>query len=81
MTAVNIPRLKVKPKKLEAVSKCATEMAALATCWASAAIDDRRCVETAQALSRCVQKAKAPQKEKSDINFHLARLGKQVLGK
>ncbi|KAJ1668081.1 hypothetical protein IW140_000752 [Coemansia sp. RSA 1813] len=81
MTAVNIPKLKVKPKKLAPVAKCATEMAALATCWASASIDDKRCAETSKALSRCIQKAKRPQQKKSDINFHLARLGKQVLGK
>ncbi|KAJ2557056.1 hypothetical protein EV175_001586 [Coemansia sp. RSA 1933] len=81
MGGVNIPKLKVKPKKMAAASKCASEMAALATCWASASVDDKRCTQTALALSRCIQKAKRKKEASSDINYHLARLGKQVLGK
>ncbi|KAI8322527.1 hypothetical protein GQ54DRAFT_145790 [Martensiomyces pterosporus] len=81
MTAVNVPKLRVKPKKAKAVSPCAVEMSSLITCWASLSIDDKRCAETAKTLMLCMQKGKAPAKKRSTVNYHLARLGKQVLGK
>ncbi|KAI9503968.1 hypothetical protein GGI25_000850 [Coemansia spiralis] len=81
MTAVNIPRLRVKPKKVKPLAKCAVEMSSLAACWATTSVDDRRCAESAKRLVTCIQKAKTPRAEKSDVNFHLARLGRQVLGK
>ncbi|KAJ2625553.1 hypothetical protein H4R22_004970 [Coemansia sp. RSA 1290] len=81
MAAVGIPKLKVRPKKGKPLSPCAIEMAALATCWSSFSIDDNRCAKTANSLTACMQKARMPKPEKSDINYHLARLGRQVLRK
>ncbi|KAJ2781156.1 hypothetical protein GGI15_003298 [Coemansia interrupta] len=81
MTAVNIPKLRVRPKKAQNLSQCAVEMSALATCWASASIDDKRCAETAKALTACMQKGRPAPAKRTNINHHLARLGKQVLGK
>ncbi|KAJ1900590.1 hypothetical protein LPJ66_001363 [Kickxella alabastrina] len=81
MTAVNIPKLRVRAKKVQNLPQCAIEMSALATCWASISVDDKRCAETAKALASCMQKGKAPGAKRSSVNYHLARLGKQVLGK
>ncbi|KAJ1952402.1 hypothetical protein DL89DRAFT_268832 [Linderina pennispora] len=81
MSGVNVPKLRVKPKKIKGISPCAVEMSSLVTCWASTSIDDARCAEVAKNLISCMQKAKAPGKARSSVNFHLARLGKQVLGK
>lgn len=81
MTSVNIPRLRVKPRKTQALSQCAVEMSALTTCWASSTVDDGRCAETAKALVACMQKARPAKSKGVAVNYHLARLGKQVLGK
>ncbi|KAJ2822118.1 hypothetical protein IWW50_004351 [Coemansia erecta] len=56
-------------------------MAALATCWASFATDDNRCAQTAKLLTGCMQKAKVVKPKNTNINYHLARLSAQVLGK
>ncbi|KAJ2776121.1 hypothetical protein H4R18_005839 [Coemansia javaensis] len=81
MTAVGIPKLKVRVKKMQPLPACALEMSALATCWASFSTDDRRCAETAKALTACMQSARPAAAKRSSINFHLARLGRQVLGR
>ncbi|KAJ2725187.1 hypothetical protein GGI07_001449 [Coemansia sp. Benny D115] len=81
MTAVNIPKLRVRAKKAQVVSQCAIEMSALATCWASVSVDDKRCAEMAKDLITCMQKKRPREPKKLNVNFHLARLGKQVLGK
>ncbi|KAJ2756250.1 hypothetical protein H4S06_003320 [Coemansia sp. BCRC 34490] len=81
MTAVNIPKLKVRARKVVPAAKCAEQMAALTACWSTTSVDNQRCAAATQALIICVQKAKRPHPAKSDINYHLSRLSKQVLGK
>ncbi|KAJ1829814.1 hypothetical protein LPJ56_000126 [Coemansia sp. RSA 2599] len=81
MTAVNIPKLRVRTRKAQNLPQCAVEMSSLATCWASVSVDDKKCAEMAKALTECMQKGKPRGAKRSNVNYHLARLGKQVLGK
>ncbi|KAJ1736057.1 hypothetical protein LPJ61_000200 [Coemansia biformis] len=74
-------RLKVRVKKAKPVAACALEMSTVATCWASFSTDDGRCAEAAKALTACMQTARPPVAKRSTINYHLARLGRQVLGR
>ncbi|KAJ2691994.1 hypothetical protein H4R19_006241 [Coemansia spiralis] len=81
MTAVGIPKLKVRVNKAKPVAACAVEMSTLVTCWSSFSTDDRRCAEAAKSLTACMQTARPSVAKANSINYHLARLGRQVLGK
>jgi hypothetical protein len=57
---MKLKQLKVRPKKLLESSPCIVEMGALFECWASAGIDDKRCITTAKSLTDCLAKPVRP---------------------
>ncbi|PIA19263.1 hypothetical protein COEREDRAFT_22386, partial [Coemansia reversa NRRL 1564] len=73
-----IPKLRVRPKKEKPAPQCAVQMVALTTCWTMGSPDSEKCQTLANNLARCMQGARAPKPPKSNINWHLARLGPQV---
>ncbi|GAA97088.1 uncharacterized protein L969DRAFT_90508 [Mixia osmundae IAM 14324] len=86
---MHIPKLKIKPGKLTAEAACGPEMAALLACFASltsteAALEAKsqstRCQDSVRSFQRCMAKAGKYQKlNKPTINYHLARLGKNLV--
>ncbi|PHZ15232.1 uncharacterized protein RHIMIDRAFT_198477 [Rhizopus microsporus ATCC 52813] len=72
---MKLKQLKVRPKKILEASPCIVEMGALFECWATAGVNDGRCTAAAQSLTNCMQK---PKKHTNTINYHLARLSKQL---
>ncbi|KAI8092624.1 uncharacterized protein BX664DRAFT_327743 [Halteromyces radiatus] len=75
---MKLKQLKVRPKKLLESSPCIVEMGALFECWASAGVDDKRCITTAKSLTDCLAKPVKKTKKQNTINYHLARLSKQT---
>ncbi|KAH8550715.1 hypothetical protein BGW37DRAFT_427386 [Umbelopsis sp. PMI_123] len=75
---MKLKALKVRPKKLLEASPCIGEMGAMLECWSRAGVDDPRCAQTAKALANCMSKPVKKSKSTNTINYHLARLGKQL---
>ncbi|KAF7729010.1 hypothetical protein EC973_005041 [Apophysomyces ossiformis] len=75
---MKLKQLKVRPKKILEASPCIVEMGSLFECWATAGVDDKRCVTAAKALSDCMAKPVSKNKSQNTINYHLARLSKHL---
>ncbi|KDQ18512.1 hypothetical protein BOTBODRAFT_154422 [Botryobasidium botryosum FD-172 SS1] len=80
---MKISKLKVKPRKVAYATPCATELATMLGCWASAGNVGNSavspCADTAKALHDCMRtSAKRGKPPKSTLNYHLARLGKHI---
>ncbi|CDH57189.1 hypothetical protein RO3G_11469 [Lichtheimia corymbifera JMRC:FSU:9682] len=75
---MKLKQLKVRPRKLLESSPCVVEMGALFECWATDGIDAKKCTAAAQSLQECMSKPVKKTKAKNTINYHLARLSKQL---
>ncbi|KAI9269394.1 hypothetical protein BY458DRAFT_556043 [Sporodiniella umbellata] len=75
---MKLKQLKVRPKKALEASPCIAEMGILFECWVTAGLDDSRCAASAKALTNCMQKPANRAKHSNTINYHLARLSKQL---
>ncbi|KAG2196711.1 uncharacterized protein EV154DRAFT_514925 [Mucor mucedo] len=75
---MKLKQLKVRPKKILEASPCIAEMGALFECWATAGVDDKRCTAIAKSLTLCMGKPVQKAKNTNTINYHLARLSKQL---
>ncbi|KAI8074394.1 hypothetical protein BC940DRAFT_288129 [Gongronella butleri] len=75
---MKLKQLKVRPKKILESSQCLTEMGALFECWASSGVDDKRCIATAKTLTDCLANQVKKTQKQNTINYHLARLSKQL---
>lgn len=75
---MKLKQLKVRPKKILEASPCIAEMGALFECWATAGVDDKRCAAIAKSLTLCMGKPVQRTKNTNTINYHLARLSKQL---
>ncbi|OBZ84679.1 37S ribosomal protein mrp10, mitochondrial [Choanephora cucurbitarum] len=75
---MKLKQLKVRPKKIMEASPCLAEMGALFECWATAGVDDKRCTALAQSLTTCMGKPVQRTKHANTINYHLARLSRQL---
>ncbi|ORX47180.1 hypothetical protein DM01DRAFT_1142334 [Hesseltinella vesiculosa] len=75
---MKLKQLKVRPKKIIESSQCLTEMGALFECWATSGVDDKRCITTARSLTECLANPAKKTKKQNTINYHLARLSKQL---
>ncbi|KAI8997618.1 hypothetical protein BDB01DRAFT_713409 [Pilobolus umbonatus] len=75
---MKLKQLKVRPKKILEASPCIVEMGALFECWATAGVDDKRCTAIASALTNCMTKPVSKAKHSNTINYHLARLSRQL---
>ncbi|KAL9555912.1 hypothetical protein MBANPS3_002130 [Mucor bainieri] len=75
---MKLKQLKVRPKKILEASPCIAEMGALFECWATAGVDDKRCTAIAKSLTGCMGKPVQRAKNTNTINYHLARLSKQL---
>ncbi|KAI8876059.1 hypothetical protein K501DRAFT_232642 [Backusella circina FSU 941] len=75
---MKLKQLKVRPKKILEASPCIAEMGALFECWATAGVDDKRCTAISKSLTLCMGKPVSRAKHTNTINYHLARLSKQL---
>ncbi|KAI9481483.1 MAG: hypothetical protein EXX96DRAFT_649950 [Benjaminiella poitrasii] len=75
---MKLKQLKVRPKKILEASPCLAEMGALFECWATSGVDDKRCATIAKSLTTCMGKPVHRTKHANTINYHLARLSKQL---
>ncbi|TFK55262.1 hypothetical protein OE88DRAFT_1732515 [Heliocybe sulcata] len=76
-----IQKLKVRPKKNPPVNLCAPELASLLACWAASGDhgSTKECMSTSQALYDCMRTVPYKGKQhRPTINYHLARLGKNL---
>ncbi|SNX81450.1 related to MRP10 - mitochondrial ribosomal protein of the small subunit [Melanopsichium pennsylvanicum] len=78
---MKLNKLKVRPKKDAAAAPCAAEFATMLACWASS--NDLNnigaCKDSAKALQECMSSRKPRGGvSKPTINYHLARLSKQI---
>ncbi|KAI8968600.1 mitochondrial ribosomal protein subunit Mrp10 [Mycotypha africana] len=72
-------QLKVKPRKIFEVTPCLAEMGAVFECWATTgSVDSKNCAAVAKNLSTCMGKSRLRQRPTNTINYHLARLSKQL---
>ncbi|KAI7899833.1 uncharacterized protein BX663DRAFT_554544 [Cokeromyces recurvatus] len=75
---MKLKQLKVRPKKILEVTPCVAELGALFECWAANGTDDKRCGMIANSLITCMGKPVQRTKHANTINYHLARLSKQL---
>ncbi|OBZ75264.1 37S ribosomal protein mrp10, mitochondrial [Grifola frondosa] len=83
-----IEKLKVRPRKAPIVRPCTVQLTTMLSCWAATAaagpdksdiMSTGTCAEAAQALFSCMRTAPMPTKpQRPTINYHLARLGKNL---
>jgi len=84
MSSMKIPKLKVRPRSLAQVAPCAAELSAMLACWAQHPGDKMSmgsCSQAALALEQCMATSAGAKKgkvRKPTINYHLARLGKNL---
>ncbi|KAK3819777.1 MAG: hypothetical protein J3Q66DRAFT_335494 [Benniella sp.] len=70
--------LRAKPRKLVEAGPCIAEMGAMIQCWTASGIDDPKCAQTAKMLTDCMKNLPTKTKKVNTINYHLARLQKQL---
>ncbi|KAF8333979.1 uncharacterized protein EI90DRAFT_2915710 [Cantharellus anzutake] len=79
---MKVDHLKVRPRKVKNAAPCALQLATMLNCWASK--NDFRsigpCADAAQSLRLCMggMAGGRVKPHKPTINYHLARLGKQI---
>ncbi|KAF7773262.1 hypothetical protein Agabi119p4_5429 [Agaricus bisporus var. burnettii] len=78
---IHIKNLKVRQRKAAIKVMCAPQLADMLGCWA--AYRDTQsigpCKNSAEALFHCMRTTPMPKKShRPTINYHLARLGKQI---
>ncbi|KAF1812203.1 mitochondrial ribosomal protein 10 [Eremomyces bilateralis CBS 781.70] len=85
-TALKAPRLPPmhkfrlrRPNKMSE-NPCITIMSSVLGCWASSGYTTSGCMAMEQQLRACMDAQKAPQKSKSTINYHLARMYRYMKG-
>ncbi|KIM80865.1 hypothetical protein PILCRDRAFT_72687 [Piloderma croceum F 1598] len=82
---MHIQKLKVRPRKRVGKNICGAQLATMLGCWAATNDLHSRgpCTEAAQDLFHCMRttyvfQAIPGKQPKSSINYHLARLGKNL---
>ncbi|KXN82511.1 37S ribosomal protein mrp10, mitochondrial [Leucoagaricus sp. SymC.cos] len=78
---IHIKNLKVRQRKTPINVMCAPQLATMLNCWAASndlkSVKD--CKAAAEALFHCMRTTPMPKKgHRPTINYHLARLGKQI---
>ncbi|TFK72527.1 hypothetical protein BDN72DRAFT_313646 [Pluteus cervinus] len=79
--AIHIKKLKVRPRKNATTNMCGPQLATMLGCWAASGDlhSNNACAEAAQTLFQCMRTTPLPKKmHKPTINYHLARLGKNI---
>ncbi|ESK92989.1 37s ribosomal protein mitochondrial [Moniliophthora roreri MCA 2997] len=79
--AIHIKNLKVRPKKSSSYTPCSAQFAAILGCWATTGDfhSVKQCQEAAQTLFHCMRTTPMAKKnQRPAINYHLARLGKNI---
>ncbi|KAL1844878.1 hypothetical protein VTK73DRAFT_1629 [Phialemonium thermophilum] len=75
-----LKHLRVKnPNKTEK-NPCTLVMSSVLACWASQGYNTAGCTAIEQALRECMDTPKPAQKTGSSINYHLARMYKNMVG-
>ncbi|KAF9291750.1 hypothetical protein BGZ68_002469 [Mortierella alpina] len=70
--------LRTKPRKVIEASPCIAEMGAMIQCWTASGVDDAKCMQTAKMLADCMKNLPTKVKQVNTVNYHLARLQKQL---
>ncbi|KAF9975149.1 hypothetical protein BGZ73_001326 [Actinomortierella ambigua] len=77
-TAMRLKYLRTKPRKVVEASPCIAEMGALIQCWTASGVDDAKCMQSVKMLSDCMKNLPTKTKKMNTMNYHLARLQKQL---
>ncbi|ORY64509.1 uncharacterized protein BCR38DRAFT_343209 [Pseudomassariella vexata] len=72
--------LRVRNPNQEGPRPCLSVMSSVLACWASAGYNTAGCAQVETALRNCMDGPQPPKAKRNEINYHLSRMYKQVVG-